>query len=104
MPDSFVSVIPLAQKLGVLCTVCVNRIAHMKWNRGCNGLPKLVQPTVPSISFPVCNPCIYSYGKLCVLELLGGMQSLLQTTATFSENNSHLESLKALWSARRVKR
>ena len=36
--------------------VCLNRIAHRKWNRGRNVLPKLEQPTVPPIQFPVCNP------------------------------------------------
>ena len=74
LPDSFVSVIPLAQKLGVLCTVCVNRIAHKKWNRGCTQWA--AQATAPSIPCPVCNPCIYSHGKLYVLEFLGVMQIL----------------------------
>ena len=35
----------------------------MKWNTVRNGLPKLVQPTAPSIPLPVCNP-IYSHCTL----------------------------------------
>ena len=41
-------------------TVCVNRFALRKRNRGRIGLPKVVQPTGPSIQFLVCNP-IYSH-------------------------------------------
>ena len=33
-------------------------MSHRIWNRGSNGLPKLVQPYAPSILFPVRHPAI----------------------------------------------
>ena len=46
-------------------TVCVNRIGHRKWNTRRNGLPKLVQPTVPSIPYLVCNPIRSHSTRIC---------------------------------------
>ena len=34
-------------------TVCVNRTAYRKWNRGRRGLHQLGQTIAPSIPFPV---------------------------------------------------
>ena len=44
--------------VSVCCTGLDCRMSHRIWNRGSNGLPKLVQPYAPSILFPVRHPAI----------------------------------------------
>ena len=62
--------------------MCVNRIAHRKWNRGRNGLPKLMQTATPSIPFPVYN-AIHSHSILHRIVIRGRLKCCLQGAEVF---------------------
>ena len=67
--------------VSVCCTGLDCRMSHRIWNRGSNGLPKLVQPYAPSILFPVRHPAI-GPGKVTSYEII--------STKSKPQNNSCL--------------